>query len=388
MRLLIVVFLMLIPSMLFGAIETDNGTAKILEKFIAATGQWTSAIKPAGMYLFSSFVLIDMVFTFSFLMLKGAEFAELTAELIRKIMWIGFFMFLFQSVDLLKIIPASFAQLAFNASHADIEPDTIIESAMTLVSALWGAMTLTDIVGSLLDIFTGLICLGAFSAMATQLFMIMVKIQAIIAGSYLMFGFGGLSYTRDMAINPLKAIFAAGMELMFIKLFLALTIDTVISMEQNIGKDIDSSIAIIVMSIILFSAVQMIPGIVTSLMSGSLGGNSTSGLAFAAAAVGGAAAGVAAVSKHAAGATDAIKAAGALSKAGEGTTFGNVVKNVAKDMADTIRGRNDHSTTSGGTRAADRMNQQTSNINSAKEAAAAKESASYVNGVDASAFVG
>lgn len=379
MRVIIVLFLMLLPSMLFGAIETDNGTAKVLSAFVTAAGQWTKAIKPAGMYIFASFVTIDMVLTFGFLALKGTELAEFAGELIRKIMWIGFFLFLFQSVDILKMIPASFAQLALNATSYDIEPDTIIESAMALVSALWNGMSLTDISGSILKILTGIICLAAFATMAAQLFMILVKIQAIIAGSYLIFAFGGLSYTRNMAINPLKALFAAGMELMFIKLFLALTIDTVLSLEHNVGNDIDSNIAIIVMSIILFSAIQMIPGIVNSLMSGTLGGNSTSGLAVAAAAAGGAVAGTAAMGKSSAGMSDAVKSARALASAGEGTTFSNLTKAMQQDMANTIRGKNDRDTTSSGSRAADKMTQQVKSIEEAN-------ASSYTNSINPSAF--
>lgn len=373
--------------MLFGAINTDNASAHILANFVAAANQWTSAIKPAGMFLFYSFTVIDMAITFGFMVLKGFELSEFMVELIRKIMWIGFFLFLFQSVDLLKQIPASFIQIALNASGYDVEPDTIIESALTLVSALWHAMSISDVTGSILAALSGVICLAGFSIMAANLFMVLVKIQALIVGSYLIFGFGGLSYTRSMAINPLKALFAAGMEMMFIKLFLGLTLDTVLSLEQNVGNDINSYMAIIVMSVILVSIIYMIPGIVTSLMSGSLGNTSTAGLGVAAAAVGGAMAGGAIAAKTAAGATAAVKAAQELSKAGGGSMAENILKTVGKDVLDTISGKNARDTTSAGQRAADNMKQQTKNINSAKEAAAAKESASYVNSVDPSAFV-
>lgn len=387
MRLFIVVFLIFLPSMLFGAIDTDNGTAHILANFVGAANQWTKAIKPAGMYIFYSFTVIDMALTFGFMALKGFEFSEFMVELIRKIMWIGFFLFLFQSVDLLKQIPSSFIQIALNASGHDVEPDTIIESALTLVSALWHAMSISDVTGSILAAISGVICLAGFSIMAANLFMVLVKIQALIVGSYLIFGFGGLSYTRSMAINPLKAIFAAGMEMMFIKLFLGLTLDTVLSLEQNIGNDINSYMAIIVMSIILVSIIYMIPGIVSSLMSGSLGNTSTAGLGVAAASVGGAMAGGALAAKAGTGAAAAVKAAQDLSKAGGGSVMENIFKTVGKDVVDTISGKNARDTTSTGQRAADNMKQQTNSMNSAKEAAAAKESASYVNSVDASAFV-
>lgn len=383
---LFLLLVLILPTFAFAAVSPDNNAQTILDTFTAASHQWVAVIKPAGLYLFGSFVLIDMVLTFGFMALKQAGLAELTGELIRKIMWIGFFLALFKSAEWLSMIPESFSQLALKASSIDIEPDTIMESAMRLVEAVWNGAGILDIDGWA-ALFAGIICLIAFALMAAQLFITLVKIQAIIAGSYLVFAFGGLSYTRSMAINPLKALFAAGMELMFIKLFLALTISTMEGFEQNASHDIPTSMTLIVVSVLLASVVNMIPGIVNSLMSGTLGGNSTSGLAVAAAAVGGAAAGVAATAKHSSGMSDAVKAAAALADAGQGTTYGNLAKAMSQDMSNSIRGKNDRDTTSAGSRAADTMNQQVNGLNSAKEAAVAKEAASYVNGVDSSAFM-
>jgi len=386
MKRFFLILLLILPTLAFAEIDANNNAQTILQTFAAASHQWTEAIKPAGLYLFASFVVIDLVLTFAFMAFKVSELGEFAVELIKKVMWIGFFLALFKTAEWLTMIPESFSELAFKASGMNIQPDTILETAMRLVTAVWTGAGILDIDGWA-ALFAGIICLVAFAMMAAHLFITLVKIQAIIAGSYLIFSFGGLSYTRSMAINPLKSLFAAGMELMFIKLFLALTISTMEAFEQNASHDMQSAMTIIVVSVLLASVIQMIPGIVNSLMSGSLANNSLAGLGIAAAAVGGAVAGAATVAKHAAGMSDAVKAAGTLANAGEGTTFGNVVKSIGQDMADTIRGKNARDTTSAGQRAADNMKQQTKNINSAKEAAAAKESASYVNSVDPSAFV-
>lgn len=336
MKYLILLF---IPIFAFAGVNTDNQTDGILQLFINASNSWQNAIIPTAKNLLWGFITIDMVLTFGFLAVKGTEIMEIFGELLRKIVWIGFFLFLFQTAGVLSKIPDSFSQIAFNATGKDIMPDTILEEAISIVDSIWSATSALDPFLSLVIVFTGIICLISFGLMAAQLFIVLVKIQALIAGAYLMFAFGGLSYTRAMAINPLKAIFAAGMELMFIKLFLALTIDTVTMIGGNVDNDISSYIAIIITSILLVSVVTMIGGMVSSLMSGTLGGNSTSGLAVAAAVAGGAAAGAAGAAKGGMGLYDAAKAAKEKAANGSGSTMGNLARSVGGGFADTIRGK-------------------------------------------------
>ncbi|MBV5320900.1 MAG: P-type conjugative transfer protein TrbL [Sulfuricurvum sp.] len=367
--------------MLFAGIDTNNNVDGVLGIFSAASTSWVNAIKPAGMYLFMSFIVIDFVLTFGAMALKGTEVGAILWTLIEKIMWIGFFLLFFNSVDYLKMIPESFAQIAANATDRNIEPDTILEAAMQLVMALWDGMTITDIGRSIAAVIAGAICLVAFGLMAAQLFMTLVKIQMLIAGSYIVISLGGLSYTRSMAVNPIKALFAAGMELMFIKLVLALTISTIEQLQASVGNDTGSYVAIIVMSIVLASVVQMINGVVNSLMSGSLGGNSVAGLGVAAGVVGGAMAGAAATAKGAAGMSGAVKAAKGLSAAGQGSTIGNIAKAVGAEMVRKATGADSNGTLQ---KATQKMNQKTQSINEQKEMDAAKADAgSYVNSVAA-----
>lgn len=358
MRILIFFTLLVLPTFLFGAVNTDNQQATILQTFIDASSSWSNAILPTAKKLFYGFVIIDFVITFGFLAIKGTEFGEIFGELIRKILWIGFFLFLFNSANLLSVIPESFSQLASTASGMNIMPDTLLELAMTMVSDIWGQMSITSPADSMLYLFVGIICLIAFGLMSAQLFMTLVRIQVLIAFSYLVFAFGGLSYTRTTAINPLRAVFSAGMELMIIKLILALTLTTVKTMQQQVeagGGDIDAMIAILAISVILASLVMMVNGIVNELMNGLMSGNSTSGLAVASGAMAGAVVATSQMAKQATGTSSAIKEARALSANGQGGAVGNYARALGKDMLDSVQGKNARSTVSAGTRMAESM---------------------------------
>lgn len=375
MKIWLTLILLLLPIALFGDVATNNNANTILEEFTDAAAKWVGAIKPAAQYLFWSFVTIDMVITFGFLALKGTEFGEIWGELVRKILWIGFFLFLFQTAGLLSNIPDSFSELATKGGGIDVQPDTILEQAFTLVGEVWEGAGVFDVEGWA-SIIAGVICLAAFALMAAQLFMVLIKLQILIVGSYMMFAFGGLSYTRDMAVNPLKAVFAAGMELLFIKLFIGLTLSTFHNWNTSVNNDVGSSMTIIVMSILLASAVSNINGVVSSLMSGGMGGTSTSGLAVAAGAVAGTAMGAATAAKHGVGIGSAVSAAKELSAAAGGGTMKNLAKAMGSDVLNTIKGKSHIEGGTTGSRAADSMKAQTSNLNESKVMSNAQNDAS------------
>lgn len=372
MQKTMIILFLLLPMTLLGAISSDGQSEKLLTTFSSAADHWVAAIKPAAQYLFWSFVTIDIVITFGFLAIKGTQIGEIFGELIRKVLWIGFFLFLFQTANLLDTIPASFDKLAQSGSGIDIQPDVVLEQAIDLVLKMWESLDFS--IDSLVMVFAGIICLIAFALMAAQLFVVLVKIQALIAGAYLVFAFGGLSYTRNMAINPLKAIFGAGMELMFIKLFMGMTVTTIEDLTANVGNDTTSALTIIVVSILLVSVVRMIPGIVSSLMDGTLGGNSTSGLATAAAVAGGAIAGGVASARSGVGMSKAVSAAKELSAAGQGSTMGNLAKALGADMLKTVSGDNKRDTTSTGNRSAGSMREQAAKLNAQNVKDAAQQS--------------
>jgi type IV secretion system protein TrbL len=373
MKIILLLFLLFLPELAFCSASTNNLSDSILQVFIDASTSWQNAIKPTAQWLFASFVLIDFVITFGFLAIKGTEFGEIFGELIRKILWIGFFLFLFQTAGLLSVIPESFSQMAQNASGMNIMPDTILEEGLGMGIALLDQLDILNVGLSILIIFTAFICVVAFALMTAQLFMTMVRIQVLIAFSYLIFAFGGLSYTRTTAINPLRAIFSAGMELMIIKLFLALTITTVSTMRDKIeinGEvDMGAYLSIVAVAVILASVVNMINGIVNELMNGLMSGNSTSGLAVAGGAVAGAVVATQQMAKHTVGQGSAIKEARALSANGQGGFAGNYAKALGRDMMDTIQGKNARSTTSAGTRMGESMKSQNTSSSSSNNSA-------------------
>jgi type IV secretion system protein TrbL len=139
---IIIISLLVFFSPLFAAVDTNNNAQNILQVFQAATGNWEAVIVPAALFVFWSLVAIDFVLTFGYMALKGTDFAEIFYELVRKVIIIGFFLFLFVTVDLMDKIPQSFSQLANSATGVNIQPDTILEQAFLMVNAIWDGLSI------------------------------------------------------------------------------------------------------------------------------------------------------------------------------------------------------------------------------------------------------
>lgn len=344
----------------FAFADVNNQADSILVPFISASHGWHDTFIPAARWLLMGLATMDFVLEFGYMAVAGQlEFGAIMVSLIRKVLTIGFFLMLFEHGDWLATIPSSFAQLGNTASGQSVSPDNVMNTGMQIVKLLWDHISLTDIGGSILLIFSGAIMLIAFGLMAAQLFMTYVKTYAILAIAPLIFSLAGLSYTRSYAANPIIALIKTGLELLLLELFMGYAVTKLTEYAANVDILTDSIISMVGTSILLASVVHMIPGMVESVMSGSLGSNSTAGLGTAASVAGGMAAGA----KSAAGGASAVKAAASLAGSQGATGMGRVsqtMKNLggaaANDIRRSMSGGNYGGGTMGG-RMANEMNQ-------------------------------
>ena len=268
--------LLLLPIISYSEVSTDNQAQGLLDIFDAAQAGWIAVIIPIALRLFWLLAIIDWVWTFGMLLLKGTEFSEIMTTIIQKILIIGIFLALFQFTTWMDTIPRTFSIMAdsANALATPIEPDTILEQGFNIVSIVWGGTSWFSSPGdSMALVFAGLIILFAFILMTAQFFAVIVKIYLLTVGAYIVLALGGLGYTRTIGINPLIAIFKAGLELFFIKLLLGFSLNTINRMATNVGTDNNSIMAMIGVSILIAALVSMVSGLVDSLTNGYLGTN-------------------------------------------------------------------------------------------------------------------
>ncbi|ECL2905444.1 P-type conjugative transfer protein TrbL [Campylobacter coli] len=330
-KLAIIFLIFLVPNLAFGA-ENADGILSLIRNGILS---WTPLIKTACLWVFWTLVVIDLVWTFGLKALSGFEFGDFIATLIKKIMYIGIFLFLFNIDQWLQIIFNSFSQLATSVNNGiSITPQNIIEQALNLVGKIIQSMDFWSPGDSILKVVAGVIILIAFVLMAIDLLIVYLKFFLMNVIVFFALALGGLSHFKQIGLNPIMTAIKVGVELFMIQGLMALSITMidVINNEITQKSTADVILQILVVAFIFCMITKMVPGIIEAVFNGSIGESAGASAGFRAVATmaAGAATGAAV---GAVGVTRAMNAAKALHLAEGGAGGMDLVKGVAKNLA-------------------------------------------------------
>lgn len=295
---------------------------------------WIPIVKTACLYVFFALATVNIIWTFGMMALRGFELSEFLAELVKKIMYIGIFVFLFNVDYWLNTLLNSFIQLASNVSGGNtITPNNIISSAFKIVKTILSSLDF-DIPLSILKIICGLIVLIAFTFMAIDLLLAYVKFYLINVIAFFALALGGLEHFKQIGLNPILTAIKVGIELFLLISFMALVNSTIENAFLEIDKDatIDLVLQILILSLIFAVVSKLIPIVIEAVFQGTIGdsGIASSGFKAVAAMTAGMAVGAVAGTI---GATRAMNAAKALHLAEGGKGGMDLVKGVAKNLA-------------------------------------------------------
>ncbi|HEF9064062.1 TPA: P-type conjugative transfer protein TrbL [Campylobacter coli] len=330
-KLAIIFLIFLVPNLAFGA-ENADGILSLIRNGILS---WTPLIKTACLWIFWTLVVIDLVWTFGLKALSGFEFGDFIATLIKKIMYIGIFLFLFNIDQWLQIIFNSFSQLATSVNNGiSITPQNIIEQALNLVGKIIQSMDFWSPGDSILKVVAGVIILIAFVLMAIDLLIVYLKFFLMNVIVFFALALGGLSHFKQIGLNPIMTAIKVGVELFMIQGLMALSITMidVINNEITQKSTADVILQILVVALIFCIITKMVPGIIEAVFNGSIGESAGASAGFRAVATMAAGA-VAGAAVGAVGATRAMNAAKALHLAEGGAGGMDLVKGVAKNLA-------------------------------------------------------
>lgn len=330
----------LIFSLLLGGLcislhaHAADGTGvlnNIADRYQAQASVWEGAISAAATRLFWSLALISMVWTFGMMALRKADIQEMFAELVRYLVFTGFFFFLLSNASAIaKAIMNSLTQLASSASGLPpITPSGIMDVGFNVLATVLTKSSLWSPVDSALGIAVGMIILVVLALVAINMLILLVSGWILAYAGIFFLGFGGSRWTSDMAINYYKTVFGIAASLMGMTLIVGIGQAFLNEYYATIGDASFSDLAVIlVVALILLHLVNKIPILIAGIITGaSVGGASAMGGAGAGTALGAAAmAGAAAAGAVAAMASSATSAAGwgsavnaAMQQGGEGS---------------------------------------------------------------------
>ncbi len=331
-KLALVLFLcFLIPNLAFGA-ESPEGALTLIKNGLLS---WTPLIKTACLWVFWTLVAIDLIWTFGLKALSGFEFGEFLTTLIKKIIYIGIFLFLFNTDQWLQIIFNSFSQLATNVNNGiDVKPNNIISTAIDVVITILQSASIFSPVQSFFIAISGIIILISFLLMAIDLLIVYLKFFLMNVIVFFALALGGLNHFKQIGLNPITTAIKVGVELFMIQglMGICFTMIGAIANEINQNITIENILIALVTPVIFCIITKMIPGIIEAVFNGSIGESAGASAGFRAVATmaAGAATGAAV---GAVGVTRAMNAAKALHLAEGGAGGMDLVKGVAKNLA-------------------------------------------------------
>ncbi len=242
----------------------------------AAKG-WETTVMDAAKSLFWILATIEIGIAAVWLALQAASLDSWFAELVRRIMFVGFFAFvLAQGPTFAKAVVDSLFQLGADGGTAS--PADVFNAGLAVATKMSERVQFGLFEDNALAIsaaFAMVVTVIAFSLVAAIFVSVMVEMYIGLLAGMIMLGLGGSSYTRDFAVRYLIYAFSVGMKLMALVMISRIGSEVLIGLanQPDIGDQFQTALAIAGIAVVVFIIAMYVP----SIMQGVVQGASVSG---------------------------------------------------------------------------------------------------------------
>ncbi len=283
---LLIVSTLLITVVLASDALAGTGTIanNILDRFNTSAASWATAITAAASRIFWILVTMSMVWTFGLMALRRADLGEFFAELIRFIVFVGFFWWLLTNAvtgqNIAGTIISGLQQLGQTAGSlptSTLGPDTIVDIGFAVYNdALSASATLgwREFTTSFMLNFVALAVLMVLVLVAVNMLLLLISAWLLLYVGIFFLGFGGAKWTSDIAINYFKTVLGVGVQLMTMILLASIGRDFIADIRAGIATiDIGGLTVILISAVILLVLVNKVPPLIAGVITGSSVGN-------------------------------------------------------------------------------------------------------------------
>lgn len=328
------------------AAADGNVLTTVENQVVAATKGWETTVTNAAKSLFWILAGIEVGIAAVWLAIQAASIEAWFAELVRRIMFIGFFAFvLTQGPSFARAVVDSLFQIGGGSGSAS--PANVFNAGLTVAASMSQKISFGVFQDNALALSAALamiVSVIAFSLVAAIFLSVLVEMYVGLLAGMIMLGLGGSSFTRDFAIRYLVYAFSVGMKLMSLVMIARIGSDvlTGLASDAGVGDQYQTALAIAGIAVVVFILAMYVPTIVQGVVQGASvsggmevirhGSQATSFAAGGAAlAVGGASAGAAAYS--AARASGSSFGGAALAGLRGAASAGGALASAARDKA-------------------------------------------------------
>ncbi|OWV64163.1 conjugal transfer protein TrbL [Rhizobium sp. R339] len=239
----------------------------------AAKG-WETTIMDAAKSLFWILATIEVGIAAVWLALQAASLDSWFAELVRRIMFIGFFAFvLTQGPTFARAVVDSLFQIGAgggSASPAEVFDAGIRVASQMSQQAQFGVFEDNALaIAAVLAMGVVVIC---FSLVAAIFVSVMVEMYVGLLAGMIMLGLGGSSFTKDFAVRYLVYAFSVGMKLMALVMIAKIGSEVLLGLANAPTASSDqfvTTLAIAGISVVVFIIAMYVPNIIQGVVQGA-----------------------------------------------------------------------------------------------------------------------
>lgn len=239
----------------------------------AAKG-WEMTIMDAARSLFWILAAIEVGIAAVWLAIQAASLDSWFAELVRRIMFIGFFAFVLdQGPTVARAVVDSLFQIGAgggSASPAEVFDAGIRVASQMSEQAKFGVFEDNALaIAAVLAMGIVVIC---FSLVAAIFVSVMVEMYVGLLAGMIMLGLGGSSYTKDFAVRYLVYAFGVGMKLMALVMIAKIGSEVLLGLAQAPTAESDqfiTTLAIAGISVVVFIIAIYVPNIIQGVVQGA-----------------------------------------------------------------------------------------------------------------------
>ncbi|MFY9476753.1 MAG: P-type conjugative transfer protein TrbL [Aquabacterium sp.] len=316
---------------------------QVVTAFATRAASWQTVIKGAATWLYWTLVTISLVWTGGTLLLRGGGIQEFFSELVRFIMFTGFFWWLLDNGPAFaSSIIQSLQLLGERASGvSSVTPSGIVDIGFMIWRQAITNLSIWSPVDSIVGLTLSAAIMVLLAAVAVNMMLVLVSAWILMYAGIFFLGFGGSRWTSDMSISYYKTVLGVGMQLLTMVILVGIGVDLLNTFYAKMNKgtlNFDELGVMMVFCVTLLMLITRVPPLVASIVSGggvgaassigsSVGAGTVVGAAMAGASVASAAASMAGgammgAAQNMAGGASAIKAAFAAANAGGGESAG------------------------------------------------------------------
>ncbi|NEH73622.1 P-type conjugative transfer protein TrbL [Rhizobium leguminosarum] len=238
----------------------------------AAKG-WETTVMNAAKSLFWILATIEIGIAAVWLAIQSASLDTWFAELVRRIMFVGFFAFvLAQGPTFAKAVVDSLFQIGAGGGTAS--PADVFNAGLAVATKMSEKVQFGLFEDNALAIsaaFAMVVTVIAFSLVAAIFVSVMVEMYIGLLAGMIMLGLGGSSFTKDFAVRYLVYAFSVGMKLMALVMISRIGSEVLIGLanQPDIGDQFQTALAIAGIAVVVFIIAMYVPNIIQGVVQGA-----------------------------------------------------------------------------------------------------------------------